>query len=157
MYHKDIDNLYVAWRKVLRKVWVLPYRTHCKLLPPITGLFPAKVMFYKRFITHFLAGLNNDNVMVSTVYRSALFNLTRLGNNIRHVCFQNDINVWNVGRYSVSQLGQIIINNWSESVEPDDERIGVQVKELCVERDSLNEWLLDRGEIEDIIEFLCLN
>jgi hypothetical protein len=73
LYHKDIDNLYVTWRKAIRKVWQLPYRAHCKLLPRVSGLFPAKVMFCKRFLKHFLSGFNNSNEVVSAVYKSSMF------------------------------------------------------------------------------------
>ncbi len=41
-----------------------------------------------------------------------------------------------------------IIGKWSESVSDEDKRVGMQVHllELCIERDSLNEWVFDRGE-----------
>ncbi len=49
-----------------------------------------------------------------------------------------------------------IIGKWSESVSDEDKRVGMQVLELCMERDSLNEWVFDRGEIfAIIIFFMC--
>ncbi len=39
-----------------------------------------------------------------------------------------------------------IIGKWSESVSDEDKRVGMHVLELCIERDSLNEWVFDRGE-----------
>ncbi len=49
-----------------------------------------------------------------------------------------------------------IIGKWSEGVSDEDKRVGMQVLELCIERDSLNEWMFDREEIFDIINFLCV-
>ncbi len=49
-----------------------------------------------------------------------------------------------------------IIGKWSESVSDEDKRVGMQELELCIERDRLNEWVFDRGEIFDIINFLCV-
>ncbi len=49
-----------------------------------------------------------------------------------------------------------IIGKWAESVSDEDKRVGMQVLELCIERDSLNEWVVDRGKIVDIIIFLCV-
>ncbi len=46
-----------------------------------------------------------------------------------------------------------IIGKWSLS---EDKWVGMQVLELCIERDSLNEWVFDRGKIFDIINFLCV-
>ncbi len=47
------------------------------------------------------------------------------------------------------------IHKWSESVNDEDKWVGMQVLELCIQRDSLNEWVFDRGEIFNII-FLCI-
>ncbi len=46
-----------------------------------------------------------------------------------------------------------IIRKWSESVSDEDKRVGMQVLELCIERDSLNGGVFDIGEIFDIINF----
>ncbi len=48
------------------------------------------------------------------------------------------------------------IGKWSECVSDDDKRVNMQVLELCIEKDSLNAWLFDRGEIFDIIKYLCV-
>ncbi len=48
------------------------------------------------------------------------------------------------------------IGKWSESVSDEDKRVGMQVLELCIERDSLNEWVFDREELFDIINFICV-
>ncbi len=39
-----------------------------------------------------------------------------------------------------------IIGKWSESVSDEDKWVGMQILELCIERDSLNEWVFDRGK-----------
>ncbi len=49
-----------------------------------------------------------------------------------------------------------IIDKWSKSVNDEDNQVGMQVLELCIERDSLNEWVFDSGEIFDIINILCV-
>ncbi len=48
------------------------------------------------------------------------------------------------------------VGKWSESVSDEDKRVGMQVLELCIGRDSLNEWVFDKGEILDIIKILCV-
>ncbi len=49
-----------------------------------------------------------------------------------------------------------MIGKWSESVSGEDKRVGMQVLELGIERDSLNEWVFDKGDICDIINLLCV-
>ena len=51
IYNAEIEDLYVAWRKALRKVWKLSYVTHCRLLPYITDLLLRDVIFRKRFLS----------------------------------------------------------------------------------------------------------
>ncbi len=43
-------------------------------------------------------------------------------------------------------MNNTIIGKWSESVNDEDKRVGMQVLELCIERDSLNEWVFGRGK-----------
>ncbi len=156
LYHKDVENLYVAWRKALRKLWHLPYRAHCNLLPHVSDSLPAKVMFCKRFLKHYISGFNSSNELVSTIYKSAMYSMSRLGKNVRYVCQEYGFDVWNTDFSSYNANGAIT-RKWNCSVNEEDVRIGVQVRELCIERDRLNDWLLDRGEVTDIIEYLCLS
>ncbi len=57
---------------------------------------------------------------------------------------------------SIGEMNSKIIGKWSENVSDEDKRVGMQVLELCIERDSLNEWVFDRGEIFDIINIFCV-
>ncbi len=82
-------------------------------------------------------------------------NVSRLGNNIRNVCFKNDIDLHSLHTVSIDEMNNKIIGKWSESVSDEYKRVGMQVLELCIERDSLNEWVFDRGENFDIINCLC--
>ncbi len=47
---------------------------------------------------------------------------------------------------SIGKMNNKIIGKWSECVSDEDKRVGMQVLELCIERDSLNEWVFDKGE-----------
>ncbi len=138
LYDKDVENLYVSLRNAIRKVRQLPVRAHCRLLPHVCDMSSPKVMFYKRFIKHFMSGFHSKNEMVRTVFRSSLFNMSRLGKNFRHVCFENNINVWNVDLNTIGSKSIMFV------FENEDERVGAQVKELCIERDRISEWVLDR-------------
>ncbi len=56
---------------------------------------------------------------------------------------------------SIGEMNNKIIGKWLESVSDEDKWVGMQVLELCIERDSLNEWVFDMGEIFDI-NVLCV-
>ncbi len=100
--------------------------THCSLLPHVTDLLPGEVLFSKRFLKHFVTGYCNKNSMVSTVLRSSMCNVSRLGNNIRDVCFKNDIDLHSL---HTGEMNNKSIGKWSESVSDEDERVGMHVLE----------------------------
>ncbi len=148
LFDREIEDLYlyIAWRKAQRRVWGLPYMTHCRLLPHVTDLLPKEVLFSKRFLKHFVTGYCNKNSMVFTVFRSLMCNVSRLGNNIQDLCFKNDIDLHSLHMVSIGEMNNKIIGKWSENVRDEDKRVGMQVLELCIEKDCLNEWVLDRGK-----------
>ena len=51
-----------------------------------------------------------------------------------------------------------MIGKWKKGVMEDDVRVCEQIIEMCELRDTciMNPWLLERNEIEDIIEYLCI-
>ena len=120
-------------------------------------MYPSKTMFSERYHKHYICGIMNDNTMISTVFRSALFNLSRMGNNIRKICFENELDTCMWDLYNVTGIGVAndIVNRWKRTVVNENIRVAEQIKELVFERDNLQEWLLERGDICDIISFLC--
>ncbi len=48
---RGMERLCIDWRKAIRQVWKLPYRTHNLFLPHISNAVrPEDVMLHKRFI-----------------------------------------------------------------------------------------------------------
>ncbi len=93
--------------------------------------------------------------MVSNVFRSSMCNVSRLGNNIE-MCVLKMILKSIVYIQCPGEMNNKIIGKWSETVSDEDKQVGMQVLELCIERDSLNEWVFDKGEIFDIIKKNCI-
>ncbi len=57
-------------------------------------------------------------------------------------------------------MNNTIIGKWSETVNDEDKRVGMQVIDLCMERDSLNEWVLDEWESLILLRvnmYLCIS
>ncbi len=112
--------------------------THCCLLPHVNDLLPEEVLFSKRFLKHFVTGYCNKHSMVSIVFRSSMCNVSRLGNNIRDICFKNDLDLHSLHIVFIGEMNNTIIGRLSESVSDEDKRVGMQILELCMERDSSN-------------------
>ncbi len=49
-----------------------------------------------------------------------MYNVSRLGNNIRDICFTNDIDLHSLHTVSIGEMNNKIIGKWSESVSDED-------------------------------------
>ena len=47
---KHVKEFYVTWRKGIRKLFNLPIRTHCNLLPPVIECLPIHIQIMKRMV-----------------------------------------------------------------------------------------------------------
>ena len=43
----DVNTFYIAWRKVVRRIWKIPSTTHCNLLPSINKSLSIEVLMEK--------------------------------------------------------------------------------------------------------------
>ena len=156
LFDQSLVELDVAWRKAIRRVWSLPYRTHCSLLPHISGNMPIRITLYKRFIKHFLNGYNHSNEAVKNVFRSSLYTNSRMHRNVKHIANYCNVSVWTLIKGGVNSVCKLIETVWWKNVQDCDIRIGKQIKELCDMRDDCDEEFLEKQEVLSILEFLCL-
>ena len=58
---RRVNEMFVAWRKVVRRLWKLPNMTHCNLLLPINSSLPIKILLEKRCAKFIHSCLNSNN------------------------------------------------------------------------------------------------
>jgi hypothetical protein len=58
--HSSIELFFTAWRKCVRRVWSLPPRTHCHLLPMICNDISIESQMHKRFLK-FVSNIISSN------------------------------------------------------------------------------------------------
>ena len=58
-----IEQFYVAWRKSIRKIFKLPSRSHCKLLPIITNCIPIYEQRLCRLYKFAVEVINSNNII----------------------------------------------------------------------------------------------
>ena len=56
------ETFYVAWRKVTRLIWKLPFRTHCNLLHTINNCYLIEFILEKRCIKFLRYFSHNYNI-----------------------------------------------------------------------------------------------
>ena len=61
---KSINKFYISWRKCLRQLYKLPYRTHNNLLHLITEDQPIDVQVHPRIMKYVMSNLKSTNSLV---------------------------------------------------------------------------------------------
>ena len=64
---KEVHHFYVAWRKAVRKLWRLPYTTHCNLLHTINNSLPIEISLEKRSVKSIWSCVNSENDVVNYI------------------------------------------------------------------------------------------
>ena len=86
------ETFYVAWRKVTRLIWKLPFRTHCNLLHTINNCYPIEFILEKRCIKFLHSCLSSDNLVISNVAKSSCDNCySTFGDNVRYFSHKYNI------------------------------------------------------------------
>ena len=67
-----INDLSIAWRKGLRRVWGVPYDTHCYLLPLISQCLPVFDEICRRSMNFITACCTHTSVLVRSVANHGL-------------------------------------------------------------------------------------
>ena len=155
---KKLDTLEVQWRKAQRRIWSLPYRTHCSLLYNICKLKPPKVIFLTRFMKYFLSNVASNNSVVEYVFQSSVSENSRLGNNLRFILHKLNLNNRCMILFDLdyNELCNMIVEDWKGNFNDNDLRISQHMLELIDRRDSLEPWILSKTEIQSVLDMLAL-
>jgi hypothetical protein len=72
-FSKDIDILYTEWRKMIRKIWKIPKRSHRSLLAHIAESTPINVILQQRFMKFVASGVKSKNDIVNNVFKNMIY------------------------------------------------------------------------------------
>ena len=136
-----MNSMCIAWRKSVRRIWKVPYKTHCNLIPFISNSIPIEVIIHRRFYRFFDNCINSDNGVISYIFNNALMSNSRLGKNFKYV---NHV----YGRNLENAL------SWLDKYSLENVNTGSIIRDLINVRDGLN-GPLSYCESQLIIELLC--
>ena len=141
-----MHKLSVAWRTAMKKVWRVPWTTHSDILPMLAGVMPPNLHFEKRAIKFTNQLLKSKNKTVNMITGMAIYGShSVLGNNFKYLQYKYNLNNNEINKY------------WRRKCSEQNElkRLGYQIKELCMLRDSPYDNFLPRPEAQAIIDVLC--
>ena len=155
MYDKSFNELKVAWRKAIRRVWGLPFRTHGSILPHICNTMPCEITLYKRFVKHFLRGYNHSNPDIANIFMSAICNNSRMFQNLKHIAAYCKTSYNSLLKMDPQGCVNLIDTTWLAQVVEHDVLNGQLVKDVCDMRDELGNKFFTNHEIDVLLNFLC--
>ena len=148
-----INDIYVAWRKVIRKLFKLPYRTHNYLVCGIVECITVKL---DRRLTKFVHSMiNSKNSTVRELIANFLTTESSVfAENCRYLMYKYDISVFACygSLYDVMNCIKNIQNVSNEHASNI-----ASIKELCKIRDKVVYSELSPLEANTLIELICTN
>ena len=127
----------------MRKLWRLPYITHCNLLHTINNPLPIQISLEKRGIKSIRSCLNTENCVVKNISQLAKkFPRSVFGHTYRYFSYKYS---WYESYNSVHHsIMDYISRNCTD-----------HNYHLCHYRDSCDPHVLTATEIVQLIEYLC--
>ena len=153
-----INDLSIAWRKGLRRVWGVPYDTHCYLLPLISQCLPVFDEICRRSMNFITACCTHTSVLVRSVANHGLIARYNsfIGQNAlfctqRYKCTFDDI---------YCRRSNDLVNRYFYGLNDETQlRTAGFLSELISVRDGTlelsNEFNISREELNVIISHVC--
>ena len=152
---KYLSKFYTAWRKGVRRLWKLPYRTHNKYIHVINKSYIINCMLEKRCIKFIWNLINSEHSLYNNIVKYSLSNYsTTVGENIRYFMYKYNITLSDYYS-SISLLYNKIDLYVNQHYNCDDECTAKAIRELCESRDMCDTQFFDRSELNNMIEMLC--
>ena len=152
-YDKSVKSFYVAWRRTIRKLWVLPNTTHCKFLHTITNSLPFDLMLEKRCLKFIWSCINSNNTIVKSVSSSAsMYSYSSLGGNYRFLSDKHDI--WPI---NCTKSFSIVLRKFYDYVNKYvySANEATLIRDVCIKLDSGDFSFFNIDKINEKVVLLC--
>ena len=117
LYNNSFNDVCTKWRKAVRRIWNLPYNTHCGLLPLVSEQCPIEISLNCRFVKILKTLLNSDNSTVSYIARVQSQNCRSIfGQNIRHIIVTNDLSWYEMDKYTTNAIKKHLNNKYMSNL-----------------------------------------
>ena len=132
----DVQTFFVAWRKSIRRLWILPTTTHCLLLPHINDCISIEFVLGQRCAKFIWSCLNSSNTIIETIAISAISRgNSTIGDNSRYLSYKYIIgfHIWMLSLNDVVKCISLYMSNQDNSLYF---AHGTIIRDLCLARDN---------------------
>lgn len=145
-----MSKLYVSWRKIIRRIFRLPYRAHNYLVSYLGDCIITRLD--RRLCKYVYKLINSENMIVQSVVKCKLISSTSiLAENYRYLCYK-----YSIAHSDWTKNMTYIINKISKQYTNAELAIGKTVLELCKLRDGIDHCeFITNIEVCKMIDMLC--
>ncbi len=87
-----LESVFIAWRKCVRRIYNIPYNTHCNLLHLLCNDCSIKVKLHRRFLRFFISAYESENTIVALLFRHVYGSGSKICNSINSICYKYGLN-----------------------------------------------------------------
>ena len=89
---KHINTFFTAWRKAIRRIWKIPFRSYNKLVHLINGSHDISIILEKRCIKQSWKMLNSEYELYNKIVKYSMHNAnSTLGENVRYFMYKYNL------------------------------------------------------------------
>jgi len=156
-----LEDVCVAWRKSMRKIWKLPQQSHCYLLHLISGCLPVFDELCRRSMRFVRSCLCHDSYLIRYVANYAVVHARSqsvLGQNVLFCAHRYKFSVNNTLYNRLSSLDTLINSFAHNSIDDNMRCFANLLLELIMIREGrlcLNDSIFLTDDVNDIIRYIC--
>ena len=156
LWNSSFENICVKWRKAVRKIWDLPYRTHCAMLPIIADAFPIEISLECKFVKFLKSTIGSHNRSVAYMANFMKSNCNSIfGHNVRHLYLKYGLTSEELLNMSIGKIKDRFYCRWLDSVNDDSVYSAVMTRELSLMKDGIYRDFFNEEQNNFLINFLC--
>jgi hypothetical protein len=154
--HKSANDVAIAWRRAQKRIFKLPYNTHCDIVSLVANEIPMKKSLSIRFIKFMKNVFNSKNQVVCEVANNSLNVLNSIfAKNIRYVTSALNSNLDDLRSCPESAIKNVYTNDWLASLNPDYVASSDIIFDVIDIRDGDTLNIFDNHECQLMLNFLC--
>ena len=140
----------------LKRIWNLPYNTHCDILPLIASQTPIDIQLKCRFLKFYRSLLESENNLVKYLSRFKTFSShSTMGKNLNQVLYDLNVDIFELEMLSLQKIKNMYYDKWLSSVNGLYIIHSNCIYDLCMMKEKVffnNQY---KQECEFLIRFFC--
>ena len=150
--HKFTNNFFVSWRKAIRRMFKLPYRTHSCLLHLIIDDLPVDGQIHLRIIKFFNCMYKNKNNVMSLCGRLAASG-SPVSNSLNFICYLYRVGKSDLPHLSPQCVKQVIYSHYRDKDTLANKQKAIFINNILIDMHSHS--FFNSTQFKDILNFVC--